>query len=159
MSIRECIFCGRQNLAHPERLAERLNALETALAEARTAREEAEQLNEVLLWHMREAWLGIGGTSEQAQGSFSENIKARYAASEARAAALESVGQRMHDLLDNENAGMNARYEENQPVCIWCAEKGYDGDGLRHHDNCVLVAWRTLTPTSSPATDEAQGEA
>jgi hypothetical protein len=81
------------------------------------------------------------------------------AASEARAAALESVGQRMHDLLDNENAGMNARYEENQPVCIWCAEKGYDGDGLRHHDNCVLVAWRTLTPTSSPATDEAQGEA
>ena len=51
---------------------------------------------DVLLWHMREAWKGIGGTPEEATGPFSENIIKRYQAVAAKAALCDEIMARIN---------------------------------------------------------------
>jgi hypothetical protein len=101
---------------------ERLNALETALAAANTAREEAEfQARQWKAHHDTQVrWKRRG------RALMKEHYEARLAASEARAAALEVYAtHKTHCALN---------YQRNKCSC------GFDA-------------------LSSPATDEAQGEA
>lgn len=53
---------------------------------------------------------------------------------------LRRVLKRCHDALDDTNAAAGV----DGAMCIWCDEKGYDGDGLKHKETCVLVAARKL---------------
>lgn len=53
--------------------------------------------------------------------------------------------QRMHDIMDNENASYARNSEINSTVgCMWCSGVGYDGNGLKHSDDCVLILARKL---------------
>ena len=66
---------------------------------------------------------------------------AQLAASEAERVRLETALRRTHDVLDDLNANASSA------MCLWCHEKGYDGDGLKHKDDCVLVAAREALTT------------
>lgn len=52
---------------------------------------------------------------------------------------LRHLLQLAHDKMDDMNAG----YEQTHLDCFWCSSPGsYDGQGLRHADDCVLVLIR-----------------
>lgn len=54
-----------------------------------------------------------------------------------------------HDLLDDENAGENAHYRDGKlPKCIWCETVGYDGTGMKHSEDCILVRIRATGATA-----------
>lgn len=59
-----------------------------------------------------------------------------------------AVIAKAHDLMDEANA------VQSRTTCIWCHNRGYDGDGLKHFDNCVLVEARKLLPV---ITDRVRG--
>ena len=58
-----------------------------------------------------------------------------------------------HDKMDDYNAGNNIGLHnpasKQDPYCIWCAGwppsiTGYDGNGLRHTEDCILVRIRKV---------------
>lgn len=52
----------------------------------------------------------------------------------------KSLLQRCHDLMDDYNANLDKQIQ--RPMCHWCNQTGYDGDGLYHDSNCVIMLLR-----------------
>jgi hypothetical protein len=76
--------------------------------------------------------------------SENEGYQHRTAALEARLALVTAALQRAHDVLDDTNAANDAT-----AYCLWCNGKGYDGTGLKHDDDCILVQIRALNSTKA----------
>jgi len=50
-------------------------------------------------------------------------------------AHIKLVLQMTHDMMDDYNASQFSH-------CQFCYELGYDGDGLRHKDDCIIIHLR-----------------
>jgi hypothetical protein len=58
---------------------------------------------------------------------------------------VDDMLRRAHDLLDAANADID------HAACQYCASEGYDGDGLRHEEDCIItVLRRHITMASTP---------
>lgn len=56
---------------------------------------------------------------------------------------LRQLLQTAHDKMDElNNLGLERTDTWGLPVCMFCSEFGYDGQGLKHKDNCILVLIR-----------------
>lgn len=51
-------------------------------------------------------------------------------------AGLREALQSAHDRMDNVNASTT------RAECVWCRAEGYDGDGLKHTEDCIIVVCR-----------------
>lgn len=67
-------------------------------------------------------------------------------------AVAKPVMRRAHDLLDDMNADENGGR-----MCLFCLELGYDGNGLRHADDCILIEARSALQRIA-ALEEKQDE-
>lgn len=55
---------------------------------------------------------------------------------------LDRLLKLAHDKMDDYNARHNP--ERTVPDCTWCLSEGYDANGLKHKDDCVLIQIRKV---------------
>jgi hypothetical protein len=73
---------------------------------------------------------------------YAERMDIRATEANVRADGLEALLKEAHDAMDDLNADDDAHVVG----CGWCQSFGYDGDGLNHKDDCILVRIRQALP-------------
>jgi hypothetical protein len=78
------------------------------------------------------------GITEELLGRL-QDAQARINVLEAERAVAVKALEAAHSVMDDDNAAITMG-----AYCRWCHEKGYDGDGLIHNADCILMEIRAL---------------